>query len=172
MMSFKKTLLPLLLVFNLLLSLAACSERKSETQGNLLEKNVTVTELSGEAVTEAEVEFFEGRFRSKIIAEFAEKGADPYSGEFWNTEIDGTTPQEVLRSRALEEALKAKQILIDCKAAGIYDDISWEGLKKRAEQYNAEHKDGGVGLTKIDMNSFYLYYVDNGRLELENLNAE
>ena len=129
----------------LLVSCASKTAVEEETEPEI------VGSIGGEDITRDELEFFKGRVKSKVMAENG-----------------GAAPEEELNARALAEAQKARLVLIECKKAGIFDDISWNGLKAEAEKYNAEHKDGAVGLTSIDMDSFYLYYVENGKLELEN----
>ena len=57
---------------------------------------------------------------------------------------------------------------------GIYDDITYEGLYKKAEAFNNENADkqGVVGIKTIKMSQFYSYYLQNGIMELKNIYAE
>ena len=159
-----------LIVFALLLFiLAACSNGNKETESNGIPE--AVTEISGEAVTGAEVEYFQKRLKSSVLTEFSKKYNINDFSDFWESEYGGENPKDVLEERALNEAIKAKKILIRCREKGIYDEISFEGLRAKAESYNADHeKSNAVGLKSIDMDSFYSYYVENGKIELERYN--
>ncbi len=152
--------------FALLFSFSSCSAstEKEKPKG---EESDAFFSVNGEEITADELDFFRSRLRSRVISDFARRFEINDFSTFWESEFGGESPKEKLETLALEEAAKAKLTLILCRENGIYDEISWSALKEKAEKYNAEHKNGGVGLKSIDMETFYLYYVENGKIELE-----
>ena len=158
------SIIAFVICLSVLLSLVSCSSGKDVNKSSVSETAATV---NGEAITIDELDFFRSRLRGKVISDFASRYEISDLSSFWESEYDGESPKKELDSLALEEAAKAKLTLILCRERGIYDKISWDALKEKAEKYNAEHKKGGVGLNSIDMDTFYLYYVENGKIELE-----
>lgn len=149
---------------------AACGENAPEKP----DLNAVFATVNGEAVTVEEIDYFKSRCRADIINDFAEKYGVKDFSDFWERDFDGTTPSAELEKAALSQAAEAKIKLVMMRENGVYDDISFAGLKKKAEQYNAEHKNmqGSVGITSIDMSGFYTYYVSTGEMELKNILAE
>lgn len=166
-----KKLFVFLSVFCILFSLVSCA--KEETAKTDIRDNVHAT-VDGAEITAEEINYFKTRLRANIINEYAEKYNISDFSDFWDTEYSGTTPTEDLLNRAVEEAADAKQKFLLMLDNGVYDDISFKGLKERAEKYNAEHKDaeGTVGIKTIDIESFYTYYISTGEMELKNILAE
>lgn len=121
-----------------------------------------VATVNGETVTQAELSYFEGRLRADVYAE--------------NTSDNSNSSALALKlqKRAMKECVRAKIILIQCRKNGIYTNISYEGLRALAVSYNNAHSNdsGAVGLNTIQLSQFYTYYIDNGKLELQNLLAD
>ena len=130
--------------------------------------------FAGYEITNDEIDYFKTELRTDVVNYFSENYTITDYGTFWTDTFDGVTPTEYLETIALESAEKSKAELIVIKSYGIYEDISFSGLKDDAEQYNREHEgvSGTVGLTSIDMTSFYSYYIANGRLEAINIILE
>ena len=156
----------LFIVFAFLL--ASCSKENAEPQ----KKDYAV--VNGETVTADEMDYFRGRNRAVIINEYAEKYGVTDFSDFWDKDFDGSTPSQILEDRAFEQAVEAKIKLVMMRDKEIYDDISFSGLKERAEKYNEEHKNavGNVGIKTVDMNGFYTYYISTGEMKLKNSLAE
>ena len=145
----------------------ACTLQSEDAQKELTAPILTV---NGEKVSNAEYAYFYKIVRSEIITEYAEKYAVTEFTAFWDTEFDGRTPAEELEKRTADRCIRAKIELLLCRENGIYNDISFEGLKTKAEAFNAENENqsGVVGLTGISMNTFYTYYIETGVMELKN----
>lgn len=151
----------------ILIILSSCG--KTQIEGSSSNKALPYEEfeVEGEVVTYEELKYFENRLKNAVKSEYAKSGVSPSGKDFWSTPIDGVTPEKALREKAIAEAEKAKKILIQAKTEGIYDDISWNGLESLAKKYNADHKTGGVGLKEIDLDNFYIYYVEDAKIKLE-----
>ena len=165
-----KKLSLILLAALFILCFAACGEKAPEAP----DTDAVRATVNGEAVTAEEIDYFKSRCRADIINDFAEKYGVKDFSDFWERDFDGTTPSAELEKAALSQAAEAKIKLVMMRENGVYDDISFAGLKKKAEQYNLEHENvqGSVGITSIDMSGFYTYYVSTGEMELKNILAE
>lgn len=133
-----------------------------------------VATVNGEEITEEEFEYFRKKYKSEVLNECLEKSGAEYSEDFWQTEIDGTTPERILYERTLAECVRAKIQLLLMQEEGIYDDVTFAGLRARAEAFNKENenKEGVVGIKSIQMSQFYSYYLQTGIMELQNIYAE
>ena len=162
----KKTL-SFIMVAVMLIMLVSCT---AETE----EKPVAVVTVNGETVTQAEIDYFKGKFKTELINDYIEKYKIEFTEDFWQKEFDGKTPEEALYEKALEESIMVKIQFVLMREEGIYDDISFDGLYKKAEAFNAENagKEGVVGIKSINMSQFYTYYFQNGVMELKNIYAE
>ncbi len=166
----KQSIILLLAAFVLLFS--SCGGQHEKTSDK---KEITVyASVNGEQIMSDEIEYFSSRSRGQIINEYAEKYGVTDFSDFWDKEFEGRTPAQSLEEAALKQAVEAKIRLVLMRENGIYDDISFAGLKRKAEQYNKEHENmqGNVGLKTVDLSSFYTYYVSTGEMELKNLLAE
>lgn len=130
--------------------------------------------VNGETVTKNELEHFKNRLRAEVMNSFLSEYSCEYSEGFWTTDFDGTMPEQELFERSIEECVMAKLQLVLCREHGIYNDISYEALYKKAVDYNDENsqKANAVGIKSIGLSQFYTYYLNNGVLELKNLLAE
>lgn len=161
----KKALLLFALI--MLVMFSSCSkEAESGTDA--------VISVNGEFVTQAEVDYFKGKLKAELINDYIEKYSVEYTSDFWQTEFDGKTPEEALEEKALEESIMAKIQFVLMKEEGIFEDITYEGLYKKAEDFNKANagKEGVVGLKSIKMSQFYTYYLQTGVMELKNIYAE
>lgn len=157
----------LLLVLLFSVTFAACEETK-EADGNI------VAYVNSEPVTEEEFEYFREKCKSEVLNDCLEKFSVRYTDDFWQTEFDGVTPEEILYERALSECVRAKIQFLLMKEEGIYEDITFAALKEKAEKFNEENagKEGVVGIKSIPMNQFYSYYLQTGVMELQNIYAD
>lgn len=156
----------------MILLLSACSIRNIKPA----EKNeITVyATVNGEQIMSDEIDYLKTRCRGQVINEYAEKYGVTDFSDFWDKEFDGKTPAQRLEEVTLNRAVETKIKLVLMRENGIYEDISFAGLKAKAEKYNEVHENmqGTVGLKTIDLNSFYTYYVSTGEMELKNILAE
>ena len=162
-----KKALSFIMVCVMLIMLVSCTK---ETEN----KPVAVVTVNGEIVTQAEIDYFKGKFKAELINDYIEKYSVEYTSDFWQTEFDGKTPEEALEEKALEESIMAKIQFVLMKEEGIFEDITYEGLYKKAEDFNKANagKEGVVGLKSIKMSQFYTYYLQTGVMELKNIYAE
>ncbi len=162
-----KRLLALLISAFFALSFCACTKKE---ENKPIEQIIPDLTVNGERVIEEEYKYFYEITRSEIITDYAQKYEITDFYGFWEKEFDGKTPTAELEERTIRKCVRAKIELNLCKDNGIYDDISFDGLKAKAEQFNAENKNksGVVGLKSISMNTFYTYYIDTGVMELKN----
>ena len=165
----KKSFFILLLSVIMIAAFCSCGENeKSETAEE--NESETVASFENENITKEEVDYFSTQLRSDVINYYSSEYGVTDFGDFWDKKFGDETPREYLEKLATEKAIKSKAELLFMKEYEIYDDISYEGLKTLAEKYNEEHKDakGTVGITSIDLSTFYTYYISTGRLELIN----
>lgn len=162
----KKVLSVFLLIITAF-SLFSCAKQEDVTKQAVLTVN-------GEVITQAEIDYFKGKLRAEVLNDYLEKYSVQYNENFWQTTFDGKTPEQALEEKAREESIMAKIQLILMREEGIYDDITYEGLYKKAEAFNNENADkqGVVGIKTIKMSQFYSYYLQNGIMELKNIYAE
>lgn len=161
-----------ILLFAVIILLSSCGGQNNKPAQ---EKEITVyATVNGEQIMSDEIEYFKTRSRAQIINEYAEKYGVTDFADFWDKEFDGKTPAESLEESALEQAVEAKIKLVLMRENGVYEDVSFVGLKAKAETYNKEHENlkGNVGLKTVDLSSFYTYYVSTGEMELKNILAE
>lgn len=159
-----KTVRTILILFSIFLFLL-CSCAGDEVV-------TTVAVVNGEMITQEEFEYFKARKRADIINYYISDFDAKVDEDFWRTEFNGITPEKDLEDRAFSECVKAKIQLVLCRENGIYDDISFIGLRQRAENFNSQDKSGAIGLKTIDMDTFYTYYIDTGVMELKNILGE
>lgn len=161
----KKALILFALI--MLVMFSSCS-KKTEPETD------AVISVNGEIVTQAEVDYFKGKLKAELINDYIEKYSVEYTSDFWQTEFDGKTPEDALEEKALEEGIMAKIQFVLMKEEGIFEDITYEGLYKKAEDFNKANagKAGVVGLKSIKMSQFYTYYLQTGVMELKNIYAE
>lgn len=128
--------------------------------------------VNDEKVTAEEMSYFKNRLRASVITKFVNDGAE-FSSDFWSKDIGGTTPAEYLDSVAFNECVRAKIQLVECRKNAIYDDISFSALKAKAEKFNKDNEGKQtVGISSIDLDAFYTYYIENGALALKGKLAE
>lgn len=136
--------------------------------------NGVVAYINGEAISSREMDYFRTRDRSDIINQYAEQYGITDFSDFWDKDFDGTTPDQALSQKALDDACDAKIRLCLMRDYGIYEDISFDAREAKAKAYNEAHQDqkNVVGLNSIDMSQFYTYYISTGEMTLKTMLAE
>ena len=133
-----KTLRTILILISVVLFLlCSCAEDEAVT---------TVAVVNGETVTQEEFDYFKARKRADVINYYISEFNAKVDEDFWQTDFNGITPEKDLEDRAISECVKAKIQLVLCRENGIYDDISFVGLRQRAESFNSQDKSGAIGL--------------------------
>ncbi len=142
--------------------------------GEETEKIDAVATVNGEEITGEEFEYFRKKYKSEVLNECLEKFDTEYTENFWQTEFEGVTPEQILYERSLEECARAKIQFLLMKEEKIYEEVTFAFLKAKAEAFNKENenKEGVVGIKSIQMSQFYSYYLETGIMELQNVYAE
>lgn len=131
--------------------------------------------VNGETVTKDEIDYFSKRMKAEVLSEYVQKYDVSDFSSFWETEYDGKTPTQTLEEKAFDEAVRSKIVLVLMREKGIYDNISFAGLRQKAENFNNTNKSADkplVGIKSIDLEQFYTYYIANGEMELKNILGE
>ena len=160
-----KRILSVIVLLMMLLSLCSCYDENDEDKTEI----GAVGSVNGIDITQDEINYYVKRLRSNVISKYVNDYGVEYSDDFWNHDVSGTTPEKYLSDSAFDECVMAKIQLIKCKEYGIYDDIDFSALKAKAERFNKDNEGKKtVGITSIDMDVFYTYYVETGALALKN----
>ena len=94
-------------------------------------------------------------------------------GEFWTTEVDGQTPTEYAKEKALDALVEAKEEFILADERGILEYQDYDGMMEDMEKENEERaakEESGeayYGLTEYTPFTYYQYLSGNVRAELE-----
>ena len=129
--------------------------------------------VNGEAIITEEIEYFSEMEKTKVMQEFAEKYNITDFSSFWENEYNGESPKIILEKRAFERAVRAKILLVLMRDNGIYDSISFTALRDRALKFNNKNNVSAMaGISSINTEQFYSYYIQNGELELKNILGE
>lgn len=158
----KKLIIPFLLI----LTLCSCGV------GGPAEFEPLNAYINGEPVSWEEIGYFEDQYRSEVMSKFIfEYDAVP-DENFWNTPVNGQTPQQYLYNLVKEKILKAKIQLVLCRENKIYEDISIDHFYQLKENHNKTFVNNEtIGINKIPY-AYYDYYIDNGVMELKNILGE
>lgn len=158
------------ITFIMILCLCACSAKTVE---NVQTVKNDAGSVNGEIITSDELNYYIMQLRTSVINKYVNDYGITYSDNFWNEEVSGVSAQEYLKNLAFDECVKSKIQLTKCKEYDIFDDISFSALKAKAEKINADNAGKKtVGISSIDMNVFYTYYVETGALKLKNVLVE
>lgn len=162
-----KRIISLLSVFIVLLLFSSCSVNKKDTVAEI-ETVAVAGVVDDEEITEEELQYFISKTRSTTIMQLAsDYGIDDLSSIPSQT-FEGKSFDEIVRLNAFKSAVEAKMLFIILKENGIYDDISYSFFRSEMQKYNASHSadDNAAGLSSIDEEDFYSYYISLGEIEL------
>lgn len=93
--------------------------------------------------------------------------------EFWDTEVDGQTPTEYAKEKALAAVVEAKEEFILADERGILEYKDYDGMMEDMEAENEERArqqeegEAFYGLTEYTLFTYYQYLSGNVRSELE-----
>ena len=136
-----------------------CRTHQNNDLGN------AVLEINSSPVYEEELLFYMEESRAEVVAHFQREYGLTFGEGFWQTEVDGTTPEEYLRALAVENLTLAKVVQLQAQQRGIIDDVSYDPWK-------AEFDAGGgsqqpYGISSFDFRQFYDYRQSQIALALE-----
>ena len=143
---------------------------EKETAGNREEYLLTV---DGYGVTEDEFLLFLRDQKAATANYYWVNYEMQPDGEFWDTEVDGQTPTEYAKERALDALVEAKEEFILADERGILEYKDYDGMMEDMEKENkerAEKEESGeayYGLTEYTPFTYYQYLSGNVRSELE-----
>lgn len=163
-----KKIICLLLSLICVCLLCSCGENAPETV------KIYAT-VNGEGITQEEIDYFSKRMKADVLSEYVQKYDVSDFADFWDKEFEGKTPNQELEERAFDEAVRSKIVLVLMRENGIYENITFAGLKQKAENFNNTNKNSNeplIGIKTIDLEQFYTYYISNGEMELKNILGE
>ncbi len=163
-----KRIICLLLAIFCIGTLCSCGEKEPEPVA-------VYATVNGEDITREEIDYFSKRMKADVLSDYVQKYDISDFSSFWETAYDGKTPAQTLEERAFDEAVCSKIVLVLMRENGIYENITFAGLKKKAEDFNNANKASNepmIGIKTVDLEQFYTYYISNGEMELENILGE
>ena len=146
------------------------SGKAKETSGNSEEYLLTV---DGYGVTEDEFMLFLRDQKAATANYYWVNYEMQPDGEFWTTEVDGQTPTEYAKEKALDALVEAKEEFILADERGILEYQDYDGMMEDMEKENEERaakEESGeayYGLTEYTPFTYYQYLSGNVRAELE-----
>lgn len=154
----------------LLLGLTACSQ-KPETAA--LQNDDALLTVGGCAVTEEEYLLFL-RDQKAVTANYywTQYQMQP-DGEFWHTEVDGQTPLDFAKERALQAAVTAKETMLLVAEQDVLDYRDYPEMLQDMQAENeerAQKKQNGevyYGVNAFTPFTYYQYLTDNASAEME-----
>ncbi|MFS0723412.1 hypothetical protein [Paenibacillus sp. 1P07SE] len=98
--------------------------------------STVVAEVNGDPITVWELNHAAGGHRAAVIERYTRDSQATLDASFWQREISGESPIEVLRKQALEDAVQMKIELQLAKQYGFVESVSYEGLMEQMAQEN------------------------------------
>ncbi|MCL2003073.1 MAG: peptidyl-prolyl cis-trans isomerase [Oscillospiraceae bacterium] len=126
-----------------------------------------VATVNGEPVTFDEMTMVMGNFRVETAAYFFSRYGLEFTQGFWETEVDGTTPLEYIKEKALDFLVEKKVQQQFIRRRGLIGDFSHSAFLKALETENARRGEtiaqGGVvyGVERFDPMTYYDYLFIN-----------
>jgi hypothetical protein len=126
-----------------------------------------VARINGHAVTAAELKYAMGLQRTQVIEYFRDTYHQAYEENFWELEIDGVNPLELLKREALTSWTRSRILLEMGYEGGLVDSTDFDGLLSEMERENkrrAQAAAAGIavfGPAELDEGSFIPYYLSN-----------
>ncbi|AIQ30070.1 hypothetical protein P40081_19320 [Paenibacillus sp. FSL P4-0081] len=126
-----------------------------------------VARINGYAVTAAELKYAMGLQRTQVIEYFRDTYNQAYEGNFWELEIGGENPLEMLKREALTSWTRSRILLEMGHEEGLVDSTDFGGLLSEMERENKRRAQAAVagiavfGPAELDEGSFIPYYLSN-----------
>lgn len=125
-----------------------------------------VAQVGDEPIVRKELALYLEKNRSMVYSAYQEKYDGEYSQKFWDTELDGEKPIEILKETALKELARDKMIQIWAKELGVVDKIDYGSFRKYFEEENLRRRNairaGEViyGPEQYGEADYYSYWMD------------
>jgi hypothetical protein len=107
---------------------------------NAFFKEDLVATINGEKLCSNELIHQINFYKAKVYASFIDKYKIQDGSFSWSQQYGQEVPWEVLKDKALKEALRIKLQLLLMKEKGLRDDISYAAFKKELQQVNQKRK--------------------------------
>lgn len=162
-----------LLLCALILLLAGGCTQDKRTGGDTVGDGTYLLTVDGYGVTEEEFLLFLSDQKAATANYFWTKYQVQPDADFWTTAVNGETPIEYAKERALNALVESKVVFIMAAERGILDYQSYDGLLESMEEENAERarklENGEVvyGLSQFTPFTYYQYLNQNAGAELE-----
>lgn len=155
------------------LVLTGCTEKNKSDEENIV-SDEAVLYIDEEPVSEEEYRMLAEEYCNQVYMQYTTEQVN--SDGFWQTEIDGTAPWEVLDELVREELKKNYTLKKLAVELSVTEDYTFQDLLEAGEQENAsraeakESEDQTVyGLTSFDDATYYKYWYSN--LETQVINT-
>lgn len=131
-----------------------------------------VARINGYAVTAAELKYAMGLQRTQVIEYFRDTYNQAYEGNFWELEIGGENPLELLKREALTSWTRSRILLEMAHEEGLVDSTDFGGLLSEMERENKRRAQAAAagkavfGPAELDEGSFIPYYLSNLEIAL------
>lgn len=158
--------------------LSGCGKKETGSHGGDADKTASedsgyLLTVDGYGVTEEEFLMFLRDQKAATTNYYWVNYEMQPDAEFWDTEVEGQTPTEYAKEKALDAVVEAKEEFILADERGILDYKDYDGMmddmdkenKKRAQQQ--EDGEAFYGLTEYTPFTYYQYMSGNVRAELE-----
>lgn len=163
----------MLSILTAVLVLAGCTTGEDSAKENAGAEEV-VLYVGDEPVSEAEYKMLAEEYSNQIYMKYTTEQVN--REDFWQTEIDGTTPWELL-DELVQQELKYNYTLKDLAVEqSVTEDYTYQELMESGEEENTsrseklDSEEGIVyGLTDYDEETYYKYWYSN--LETQVINA-
>lgn len=135
--------------------------------------NAELARINGHAVTEAELKYAMRLQRTKVIEYFRDTYHQAFEGNFWELEIGGENPLELLKREALAEWTRSRILLEMGQEEGLIDSTDFGGLLSELERENKRRAQAAAagkavfGPAELDEGSFIPYYLSNLEIALQ-----
>lgn len=135
--------------------------------------NTQVLSINGETISKEEFNMFLIDNKATTISYFYNKyNIDSSEKNFWNKEVDGQTPLQMLIDETIDDIVRNKVQQQEAIKYGIINAISYEELVKACEDENKSREkakqEGEIiyGPIQYDIKQYYSYYFSTIPIEL------
>lgn len=159
-------------ILTAVLVLAGCTTRE-ETAGKNADTEEAVLYVGDEPISEAEYKMLAEEYSNQISMQYTTEQVN--RADFWQTEIDGTAPWELLDELVQEELRNNYALKNLAVEYSVTEDYTYQELLETREQENTSRtqtissEEGTVyGLTEFDEQSYYKYWYSNLETQVTN----
>ncbi|MBW4081211.1 hypothetical protein [Paenibacillus sp. S150] len=129
--------------------------------------------INGRAVTAAEMKYAMGLQRTRMIEYFRDTYNQAYDEGFWELELGGENPLELVKREALTAWTRSRIVLEMGQEAGLTESTEFSSLLAAMERENKRRAQAAAsgkpvfGPAELDAGSFIPYYLSNLEIALQ-----